>query len=202
MWISWKHEDTDFPGTQSFEQKVDIFHEQTLGWQLHIADLVANGGTTFGEFKLGRDGYDVTRIRHSGFAVLQICLSYVEMVGSLLGPKGLASSMAFRTGARSVRGLIDASVQDAMLDRLYDRARCGLYHEGRIRPGIGIGDPPDGNAIGYNPKSDMVGLSPSRLPRVLKAHLSELKRDLLDPANTQLRARFEERYDSGFSRNS
>src|SRR6266566_2699046 len=68
----------------TFEEKVDVFYEQTLGWQLHIADLVANGGTTFGEFKLGTPGYDVLSIRHSGFAVLHMCLSYIEMIGSLV----------------------------------------------------------------------------------------------------------------------
>jgi hypothetical protein len=44
MWITWKHEETDFEAPLTFEQKVDVFYEQTLGWQLHIADLVANGG--------------------------------------------------------------------------------------------------------------------------------------------------------------
>lgn len=28
---------------RAFDQKVDLFYEQALGWQLHIADLVANG---------------------------------------------------------------------------------------------------------------------------------------------------------------
>ena len=57
MWITWKHEHGNFGSRLTFEEKVDVFYEQTLGWQLHIADLVANGGTTFGEFKLGTPGY-------------------------------------------------------------------------------------------------------------------------------------------------
>ena len=68
MWITWKHEDTDFATALTFEQKVEVFYEQTLGWQLHIADIVANGGTTFGEFKRGEHGYEVRNIRHAGFA--------------------------------------------------------------------------------------------------------------------------------------
>jgi len=70
MWISWKHKDTDFADPLTFEQKVDVFYEQTLGWQLHIADLIANGGVTFGESE------PIPSIHHSGFAVLHICLSY------------------------------------------------------------------------------------------------------------------------------
>jgi hypothetical protein len=35
---------------------------------------VANGGTTFGEFKANAPGYEVKPIRHSGFAVIHLCL--------------------------------------------------------------------------------------------------------------------------------
>src|SRR5437773_7887168 len=98
MWITWKHEDTDFVAPLTFEQKVDVFYEQTLGWQLHIADLVANGGTTFDEFKLGKSGYAVSCIRHSGFAVLHICFSYIELVGSLVVPTRQSSTKTFEAG--------------------------------------------------------------------------------------------------------
>jgi hypothetical protein len=29
---------------QTVQDKVEIFYERVLGWQLHIADLMANGG--------------------------------------------------------------------------------------------------------------------------------------------------------------
>jgi len=61
----WKQERADFGPRLTYEQKVDVFFEQTLGWQLHIADLVANGGMTFGEFQTSQQGYQVPRIRHS-----------------------------------------------------------------------------------------------------------------------------------------
>jgi len=95
VWISWRHQDSDFSGPLSFEQKVDLFCEQALGWQLHIADPVANGGTPFGEAAA------VSPIRHSGFAVLQICLSYFETIGQYTAtPSG--SRAAFRVGVLSV----------------------------------------------------------------------------------------------------
>lgn len=200
MWISWKHEDTDFVGSLTFEQKVEVFYEQTLGWQLHIADLIANGGTTFGEFKLGKAGYDVCSIRHSGFAVLHICLSYVELIGSLVHATLQSPSRTFKAGLSTISGLIDSSyVNTPVVARLYEAARCGLYHEGRTRPGVGLGQPPDGNAIACDPLSGAIAISPERLPQVLKAHLEELRRALLDARNTDLRDRFERRFDSGFT---
>ena len=49
MWITWTHNDASLSWPLTFEKKVELFYEQALGWQLHVADLVANGGTAFGE---------------------------------------------------------------------------------------------------------------------------------------------------------
>ncbi|HEV8406992.1 MAG TPA: hypothetical protein VGQ34_03575 [Sphingomicrobium sp.] len=87
MMISWKHEDSTLPKSLTFPLKVDLFYEQAFGWQLHIADLVANGGTAFGE-NGDRKGTTVSAIRHSGFAVLQICFSYFETIGYYTGKSG------------------------------------------------------------------------------------------------------------------
>jgi hypothetical protein len=200
MWISWKHEDTDFTGPLTLEQKVDVFYEQTLGWQLHIADLIANGGATFGEFKLGQAGYDVPCIRHSGFAVLHICLSYVELIGSLVQTTPQSPGKTFEAGLSTISGLISSLyINTPVVARLYEAARCGLYHEGRTRSGVGLGQPPDGNAISCDPLNGTIAISPERLPLVLKAHLEELRRALLDTKNTDLRDRFERRFDNGFT---
>ncbi len=198
MWISWKHQDTDFSGPLTFEQKVEVFHEQALGWQLHIADLVANGGMTFGENK------PIPPIRHSGFAVLHICLSYFELIGSLVTSTPQTPTRTFKAGVRHVLpGLIDGSADsEALLARLHEGARCGLYHEGRIRPGVGLGQPPGESPIAYDSSSKTVVISPERLPRVLKAHLERFRHELLDSANTLLRRVFERRFDTGFAEQS
>jgi hypothetical protein len=199
MWLSWKHEVADGDPSPTLEDKVEIFYEQTLGWQLHIADLVANGGLTF-EDPNSSESYEVLSIRHSGFAVLHICFSYFEMVGSLLSSKPLRPGDAFRVGVKAVPDAIDTRhATKKILKKLYSRARCGLYHQGRTRYGVGLGQPPDGKAMAYLAGTDMIGISPERLPRVLKAHLESLRQDLLDPAKAKLRERFEERFDAGFS---
>lgn len=199
MWITWKHQDTDFPDELRFEQKVEVFYEQTLGWHLHIADLVANGGTTFGEFKAGTLGYAVPAIRHSGFAVVQLCLSYLELVGTLESPVPIRPTKAFIVGVRSMPELIDlATVSNKALSKLYDRARCGLYHEGRTRAGVGLGFPSDGRPMAYHRSADMFNVNPERLPPVLKTHLSRLRDRLLDSSNPDLQRRFKQRFDAGF----
>src|ERR1035437_6503686 len=102
MWISWKHRKSDFTTKLTFEQKVDVFYEQTLGWQLHIADLLTNGGNTFDENNPGSPGEAVVAIKHSGFAVLHICLSYFELIGSLVAPNAKSLTDKFKLGVREV----------------------------------------------------------------------------------------------------
>jgi hypothetical protein len=201
MWISWRREYS--PGeTLTFEDKVEVFYEQTIGWQLHIADLIANGGTTYPGFKPYKPEYSVPNIRHSGFAVLHICLSYLELIGSLVIPSKSSTTESFQAGIRDVFPdlLNNPLTKDKMFWRLYDGARCGLYHEGRTRPGVCLGQPSDGSAIAYDSQNDVIVISPERLPPVLKEHLEQFKKRLLDTANVELRHRFEHRFDTGFTR--
>lgn len=127
-----------------------------------------------------------------------MCLSYIELIGSLVDLAAPKPMKRFESGLRAIPGLIEPKrITPTLVRRLYDGARCGLYHEGRTRPGVGLGQPPDGNAVAYH--RGVIGISPERLPRVLKAHLQEVRRQLLTPSNKKLRARFEERFDNGFT---
>jgi hypothetical protein len=195
MWITWKHDDTDLSWPLTFNQKVELFVEQALGWQLHIADLVANGGTAFGEHG-NPAGNPTGAIRHSGFAVLQICLSYFETIGYYMGnPSG--SRAAFVHGVAQVfgdLGTADPDVVKALAKALYRDARCGLYHNSRTAR-VGLGWPPGDAAIAYDKGNDRVIVNPERLPGILKRHLESLRISLLDEANRELRDRFEKRFD-------
>jgi hypothetical protein len=195
MWISWKHEDSALSEPLSFEQKVDLFCEQALGWQLHVADLVANGGTAFGE-NGDRNGNTVSAIRHSGFAVLQICLSYFETIGYYTGESS-GSGAAFRKGVAEVFPDFAREHPDkakAFANALYKDARCGLYHNVRTAR-VGLGTPPDGAPIAYVSQRRLVVVSPERFPKALKAHLEFFRNALLDHDNQELRKVFADRFD-------
>jgi hypothetical protein len=195
MWISWKHQDSQLSWPLTFEQKVELFYEQTLGWQLHIADLVANGGTAFGE-EGRREGNRAGKIRHSGFAVLQICLSYFETIGYYTGkPNG--SQAAFRAGVQHVCPNLanaDHEAVGAFIDALYKDARCGLYHNVRTAR-VGLGWPSGTSPAAYDSSSGRVILNPERLPKALKVHLERFRQMLLDVKNQELRQSFESQFD-------
>ena len=195
MWITWTHDDAGLSWPLPFEKKVELFYEQALGWQLHIADLVANGGVAFGE-QGQRDGQAAVAIRHSGFAVLQICLSYFETIGRYAGARG-GSKAAFEAGVRRV--FPELATQDPVgvqgfVDSLYHGARCGLYHNTRTAK-VGLGWPPENVAIFYEHGTGRMIMNPERLPKVLKAHLEAYRGELLDPTNQTLRELFERQFD-------
>jgi len=205
MWISWKHQDSDFAKPLTFDQKVDVFYEQTLGWQLHIADLMTNTGIMFGASSPPRPEDKVPYpIRHSGFAVLHVCLSYFELIGSLVDPKTkrLRDNEKFKLGVQTVLPSLfkGTSTDIDLLSLLYEGARCGLYHVGRTGARVGLGQPADGSPIAYDPTGKVVQISPERLPVMLKKHLETFKAELLNPANTTLRREFEKQFDGGFKK--
>lgn len=194
MQITWNYEDTDFSWPPSFEKKVDIFYHRLLGWQLHIADLIANGGLPLGDVR------SVEPLRHSGFAVLHICLSYFETIGQYeqQNPQTKTSTGYFKEGVRSVLPRLHAShgnVVGELLARLYEGARNGLYHNSMTVPGVGLGQPSDSEPIAYDPASKTLAISPERLPKVLKQHLEEFRAKLLDSRNGVLRQNFARRFD-------
>jgi hypothetical protein len=98
MMITWRHTNGDFPVPWTLETKIHIFYERTLGWQIHIAELIANGG-------IHLNGTVVAPIADSGFAVLQICFSYFETIGKYVGghdrPTG-KSRDSFKEGVKLV----------------------------------------------------------------------------------------------------
>ena len=74
MRISWRHEHTELDAKSPIEKKIEIFQARVWGSRLHVADLAINGGRNH------ENTADVQPLPHSGFAVLQILLSYFEMI--------------------------------------------------------------------------------------------------------------------------
>ena len=74
-WATPRSRHSDFPWPLRFDHKVKAREECTLGWQLDIADAYINGRVLNGKQR--------GPICDSGFAVLQIVLSYFEMMAKM-----------------------------------------------------------------------------------------------------------------------
>jgi len=198
MKITYKDDDSGLVWPLPIEKKIDVFYQQILGWQLHIADLIANGGEPL------EGGARLEPIQHSGFAVLQICLSYFETIGKYQAPASgnrKRDNEYFKAGAQAVFPSIQsapATVREKLLDVLWKDARCGLYHNSRTRRGVGLSQLPTGDAMAYDPGTQILSICPERLPRALKDHLERYRADLLDLVNTNARRCFERQFDKDF----
>jgi len=184
-WITPCHRREDFPAEFSTDDKITIFCEQTLGWQLDIADACINGGLEV--------------MRHSGYAVLLIVLSYFEMIAEMKGLSpfgGKGSQGKFNAGVLDVFRELSSSgpdVRDNVLKILYVSGRCGLYHEGRVRGRIIISGDFQGPLV-YEPHNRILGINPHKLVPKLKAHLEEYILALKGPDGTDLRKCFEQNF--------
>lgn len=110
------------PNAWTVEQKITVFQDSVLTWQLDIANNMINGG--------------IEQMRHSGFATLSVIFSYFEMIGKYYHGhcQDNLSKEFFRKGFVLIYSQF--SSQDVHLNTLYERCRSGLYHVGRTKSGL------------------------------------------------------------------
>jgi hypothetical protein len=199
IWLSPSYQDTDFPLPHSLETKITLFEDRVLGWKLNIADQLINGSQ------------EKSPIRHSGYATLDIVVSYFEMIAKYEdGFTGRKSEEYFKKGVYSVFpefknipppaqnplapvGKV-VSLIDVVLDLMYEGIRCGLYHSGITNGKIfltGEFKAP----MSFELQNQILIVNPHLLVPKLKTHLQDYVARLRDVNNTDLRTKFERRYD-------
>lgn len=196
FFVSPNLKNIDFSVPLSTDDKIRIFTDRTLGWQLDIADCVING-------KKASAGVNIIEpIQHSGFAVLFIVTSYFEMIAKYMDGymSHNRSKEYFKKGVYSVfpdLTKLDNGEKVAVersLDILYRDVRCSLYHGGLTSQKIVLtGNSPE--PIGYNKTSDQLVINPHLLVPNMKKHFGWYVQQLTNKVNTQLRSKFEARFD-------
>lgn len=153
MWISPKYQDTDFKWPLSLDDKIKIFEDCTMGWQLTIADNL------------------YVSIPHSGYAVLRIILSYFEMIAKHHNgyDKVGKSDCYFKQGVYSVFHELKNESQNVVvefLDAFYKDGRCGLYHGSKTDPRIIITGELE-SPIEFYPEDKKLIINPGKLVKAL-----------------------------------
>jgi hypothetical protein len=186
--LSWKttpsRTRSDFPKELTLDDKIDIFYERVTGWQLDIADKVING------YK-DEKGNVIAGIVGSGFAVLNILLSYFEMVAKYKAGYCGAGKAGEYFGEGFKMVFPEFEKLTWLPEKLYSNARCGLYHHGMTEGGIilkGEGLPP------ITPLDDeMLIVNPHTLVLRLKEHFETYIKELRNDNN--FKSNFEKRFD-------
>lgn len=193
MWITPNYQNTDFSWPLNIDDKITIFLDRTNGWQLDIADQCING-------KKGPDGEIIAKpIPNSGFAVLNIALSYFEMIAKYQDgfTRKDKSKYYFKQGVYSVFPQLKKGplkIVDSLMDVLYSGGRCGLYHSGITDPRIILtGDIKF--RMEFDAERSRLIINPHLLIPALKVHLKDYGEQLRDVNNSLLRKNFEKRFD-------
>lgn len=188
-----------FHTPHSLEAKITLFEDRVLGWKLDIADQLINGSP------------EKLPIRHSGYATLDIVVSYFEMIAKYEdGFIGRRSEEYFKKGVYSVFPEFKnipspaqtslssvgnvVSLIDVVLDLMYEGIRCGLYHSGITNGKIFLTGEID-TPMAFELQNQMLIVNPHLLVPKLKAHLRDYVAKLRDLNNTDLRTQFQIRYD-------
>lgn len=122
--LSPKHGDDQYHGPLSPDEELEIFRARVEGWQLDLADLL------------------LVHVKHSGYAVLTLLLSYPEMIQQFIinHTSDGDSKGYFRNGFRAVFSTSAPLLVDDDIDDFYRLARCGLFHSGGTKRGVVLDD--------------------------------------------------------------
>jgi hypothetical protein len=190
MYISPTYKEEDLPGPWDMERRIKVFMDRVDGWQLGIADECINGG-------VGEHG--TPPIKDSGFAVMHILMSYFEMIAKFEdgfeteGKSGYYFERGFRRVFPHLPHTAPGTRKESLAGVLYSYARCALYHCGITGPDIVLtGDTPQ--PILVVEERQWICINPHLLVKHLRDDLKHYVERLRDPANDDLRANFERRW--------
>lgn len=183
----------DFPEKLTVYHKIMIFYERVIGWQIDIANIVANG------IKDETGKVLKCEIKDSGYAVLNILLSYFEMIGKYnagyLGEmtrgtwQDNSSKKHFKEGVGMV--FPEFKKYPWLPRKLYTNVRCGLYHHGMTEGGIILTG--ESNLPIKPTDEEWLIINPHLLVLKLKDHFESYIEQIINDQN--LRVNFEKRFD-------
>lgn len=205
VWLSPRISTDDFPAGHhvSLDDKIRVFEDRVLGWQLEpAAQLIGSN-------------------QHAGFATLHIVGSYFEMVGMALlgkrGPSTIASKSRRKRKkraqqlTRTAHEYFESGVRDVFPSlstkkrrharwfaaAFWGDVRCRLYHEGITGPGVYLSG---GHSEPYvfgdcGPGRHRIILNPTALVSHINNHFNDFVSRLRDSKNADLRSNFEWLFD-------
>jgi hypothetical protein len=170
-WVWHAHEQRWYERA-AFETKVALYADRVRGWFLQWGDLL--------------DGH-----HDAGFVVLMLGVSYLE--GNQQYREGATSDGASGPFFRRALLRMCPAITTDEAKTFYKLVRCGLFHDGITKPGVGIENRfPD--TVKVDPGTGDLLISPRWFLALVKTDFDEYVQQLRDPAQTQLRANFEARW--------
>ena len=144
---------------RNIDHKIKIYEREVKEWFLNIASSL-NTSNSF----------------NNGFIVLMICMAYFEGVGQYRsgGSSKKSSKKCFKN---SIKKLYPERFTDAAIEKLYDKSRCGLFHDGMVKSGVTFSYDFD-EPINFSDNEDIIQINPRRLLEDIKNDFEEYLNNL------------------------
>ncbi len=189
---SRSHRVGEFGQNPTIQQKVEIFSDRVLGWQIDVAEEMSR------QFFEAVAASDAGRpMRHCGYAVVSVIFSYFETIAQYLQGESSERHSAdfFEYGFRSVYP--DSRFAYHEVRTVYSHIRCGMYHSGLTCAGVNIYEGHD-ETFQFDSEGWLL-LNPFTLVQDVKQHFQAYVARLRNESGTELRQRFETVFDWGVS---
>lgn len=187
MQISRRFTDQSFGVSPSIDDKISVFEDRVLGWQLEVAELIRE------QIENAPTG---SPWQHAAFGLLNSLVSYFEMIAQYRSGQSSSgkSGQFFQDGLEDV---FPRQFSVAEKKAIYSAVRCGLYHNAMTKRGVVLsGDFPNAVNATLDANGDIIALiNPHRLSPVLVNHFNDYVVELRKPTNTALRSSFETFFD-------
>lgn len=181
--ISPKYFNTDFPILNT-EDKIAIFEDQVMGWQLNWSEYLNGKGC-----------------EHAGFAVLHLSSTYFESISMYIkgessdGNGGKFFKETFKDVFKELETTYSTDQINAAANLMWTDARNGFYHFGMAKRAIVLHDKSAHENLTIRlliNQDEVMGLLIDRYGyiQLIKEHFSNYITLLKNPAETGLRANF------------
>ena len=189
-WVAPGIEKSSLVFPLSLDDKIRIFENRILGWQLNVAEQLYYGA-------IATDGSRTDHgIKDNGFAVLYILLSYFEVIPRYeAGDLGDDySGVWFKRGVKAVFPNLPAGDETDILTKMWKGTRNGLYHSSMTSKKVFV----DGGAVSidYDAAKKRLVINPGVVAREVIKHFKDYILRLKNPLHTSLRNKFETKFDA------
>ena len=159
--------------------KIDIYQTRVNGWFFSVAEKLITDGMSPGDY-----------------VCVMVALSYLEGVQQFREGKETPKRKSgewFKTSASRV--FYDQPA--AVIDRLWEEARCGLFHAGFTNGKVYLSH----NAMkAIELKNDSIHINPKKFLKCVSEDFSKYVSDLRDETSIELRKNFENLWDDLWSK--
>jgi hypothetical protein len=161
--ISKSYSDSSFGGNPGPLDKVEIFRDRVMSWQIDIGKEIVR------QIDAAQDK-DV--MKHAGYALLSILVNYFEMYWQYKQghTSENASKAYFAWGFADVYPNFPMSHEDIKKE-VYPRLRCGMYHDGFTKRGVTI-DSHYTQGCDYDAANDEIKINPHMMVDTIESHFA------------------------------